>query len=80
MKNLVILIVLVILTAFVSPFINVEATVTWLNGTTYVHGHDVAGSLPNWMALICLAGPLVVFMSSIVIAHAKYTMKTKRVL
>lgn len=50
----------------------------WLNGTTYVYGHDVAGSMPNWLALLCFAGPVVLAVSLIAASYASFKLKMKR--
>ena len=45
-----------------------EKIISFLNGTTYMSGHGVTGTLKNWEALACMGG--AVMFIGIIIAGA----------
>lgn len=49
-----------------------EKIISFLNGTTYMSGHNVTGTLKNWEALACMGGAIMFV--TVIIACA-YTAK-----
>lgn len=77
MKNLALIIVLVVI-AMLVPTSTYASVSQWLSGTTYMTGHNVSGSLTNGIALLCMAGPILIVITFTIALYSQHSLKVKR--
>ncbi len=56
-----------------------EKFITFLNGTTYMSGHNVNGVLKNWEALACMGSAIMFFAIIIATAYIVKNFQTAKV-
>ena len=54
-----------------------EKIISFLNGTTYMSGHGVTGTLKNWEALACMGSALMFVGIIIVTAYVLKSVKVR---